>query len=342
MQVSPRWPHLDAAALQSQLHCCPGLIPIELDGARRQLHWQDLGQYHFYQGFYHKELALCQRVLAFDRAHPSKRFTTDLELLLTDVPLQNVIAPTGFIFHGGRCGSSLLSRVLAHSRAHLVWGEAQPHNALLALLSDAHHGMLTAEAEALTLFRHLLLAMGRKRLPTYGAHFIKWTSRQILAFAFIHEAFPTVPKLFLYRDPAAMLVSYLENSPAWAQDSANHHQPGTTADSMLEYYTAALASFFRAALAAPPATLQVLHYQQLRAENLPAILDFFGVMPSASALAAMQAQFHYSAKDARHWRPFVADEEAKATKITADIAAQVEITLRPLYRQLEARPRLVG
>lgn len=106
--------------------------------------------------------------------------------------------------------------------------------------------------------------------------------------------------------------------------------------------TAALASFFRAALAAPPATLQVLHYQQLRAENLPAILDFFGVMPSASALAAMQAQFHYSAKDARHWRPFVADEEAKATKITADIAAQVEITLRPLYRQLEARPRLVG
>ena len=342
-------PYLDDAALSHKLKHYPSLIPIEIDRERRQVVWQDIGQYHFYTGNYRRELPICQNVLALDRAKPRHRLRSALTFFAEERRWHEVIVPSGFIFSTGRCGSSLLTRVLAHTRSHLVWGEAQPHTILPEVLTDSYRQPIDHEAHNLLIYRNLLLAMGRKRVATHQAHFIKFTSFQIHFFDFIQRAFPAVPKLFLYRNPAAVLVSYLEGNPLWKQNTTSSLHTWLTGDpnitvpaqDRLRFYTDCLANYMRAALATPPERLQVLNYNQLCAENLPAILDFFSVSPSATELTAMQSQFHYSAKTTDHWQPFVADEQSKAAQVTPAIAAQVEEKLLPLYRQLEARPRLI-
>jgi len=113
------------------------------------------------------------------------------------------------IFNTGRCGSTLLAKVLARSRKNLVLSEAAPHNEVWQCLSEGPEGM--------TLYRNLLLAMGRTRGTNCEAHIIKFTSVSMVHFDFIRAAFPGVPALFLFREPRAVLSSYARRSFPWSE-----------------------------------------------------------------------------------------------------------------------------
>ena len=84
----------------------------------------DLDGYHCYEGFFHQSLV---SYLSLLKANPPYRVRTPVNIL-SDVQIPDAIHPTAFIFHAGRCGSTLLAKVLARSRANLVLSEVAAHN----------------------------------------------------------------------------------------------------------------------------------------------------------------------------------------------------------------------
>ena len=191
-------PKLTARQLAIEIAARPGLIPVEIDAAAQQVNWIDLNGYHCYEGFLDHALA----VYASLCRTPPATFTSDLDSLPYLAAQCDCLPPSGFIFHAGRCGSTLLVKSLARSRQNLVFGESLPHNQIWSALAGRKDG-------GLELYRSLLLLMGRRRLPAYKAYIAKFTSFHITLYPFIRDAFPGVPRLFLFRRPESIVESCL-------------------------------------------------------------------------------------------------------------------------------------
>jgi hypothetical protein len=173
-----------------------------------------------------------------------------------------------------------------------VFSEAAAHNLAWKILPECG-------SSAIELYRNLLLAMGRRRLASYRAHFIKFTSFNIRRFELIRAAFPDTPAIFLFRQPNAVLES-----------SARQVQPFLGQDVGLGriWYQAdtAFEDFCNAALALRDPKFRCLNYSGITPQNLPSILEFFRGEPSSPReLALMEAEFLWDAKSGRIPRRFV-------------------------------------
>jgi hypothetical protein len=293
----------------------PGLIPVHLDAVRRRALWMDLSGYHCYDGSFRRSLAAYATILAGAR-HPSEPWQCEssLDFLRSAAYGADCISPSGFIFHAGRCGSTLLAKVLARSQEHMVFGEGGPHNQIWDVISGDRHS-------APVLFRNLLLQTGRRRLPSYRAHIVKFTSFNVLQFEVIRAAFPEVPALFLFRKPAQILASYRRGNPGWMGRDIGVGTIWHSAE-------AAVASFFQAALGAGR-NLACLDYADLTPETLTGVLDYFRLDPCTEDLALMRGEFRWDAKANRMW----------STEPAADPESEFPVSreLQELYKELSAR-----
>ncbi len=114
------------------------------------------------------------------------------------------IQPTGFIFHMSRCGSTLVSQMLATLPDAVVISEASPLDWL------ARTTAIPEETRAMW-FRAMVSALGQRRWGGETRYFIKFDSMTVLALPFIRRVFPEVPWIFLYRDPEEVLMSQLRD-----------------------------------------------------------------------------------------------------------------------------------
>jgi len=296
---------LSQERLEDELAFREGLIPVDIDTDHGRISWVDLEQYHCYRGFFRDSL----QSWAALRGSNLDRFTSSLDVLDSIRIPSNSLSPTAFIFHAARCGSTLLAQVLARSRENMVFAEAAPHNQIWRAESPA------------TAYRNLFLAMGRRRLPSYRSHIVKFTSFNILKFHQIRAAFPRVPALFLFREPAAMLESYRRASPSWIGRELGVGR-------ILETPETAVEAFFRAALSIRDPHFRCLDYAQLRPESITSILKFLGLNPSPQELRLMAAAFAWDAKSGAVARPF--------TPRLPGAAAALPERLRGLYAELKA------
>ena len=293
--------HLSLKEIVAKLASCRGLIPIDLDVEKRELIWRDLGQFHNYEGFFSTSLAMFAQLKARGNQKETEDDPrTDLDVLESDEILSDCIYPSAFIFHAGRCGSTLLSKALARSRANLVFGEAEAHNKIWAAFTNDWQSEPVFGEEQRLLYRHLILAMGRRRLETHKYHVIKFTSTNILLFDLIRSVFPDVPAIFIYRKPEAILRSFINRPPGWyTTRSAPLKAFVAGIDSDLcesEFYHRAVTRFFSRALDAEKDGLRFLNYQRLTAENLPTILAALNIAADSDQLKLMQDQFEYDSK----------------------------------------------
>jgi hypothetical protein len=326
--------------LLSELRRRPGLIPVDIDTRTRRLHWLDLETYHVYEGFFHRGIERFEQLKQLRGGLPSHlRFVTDLSVLGDGQILTDSIYPTGFIFHAGRCGSTLLARILARDRRHLVVGESAAHNQVLLCLTNNGSVKLTPTVENKTVYRNLVLAMSRRRLPSHHAHFIKFTSFNILFFEFIRSVFPDVPAIFLYRKPAEVLASYTARPPGWFdsnQQALRRLLAKATAEECAEEDifaspANAVAAYFAAGLRAGESGTRCLNYDELTPGNLAAILKVLNLSPTVEQLTAMQSQFRFDSKADNRTAEFV-------RRRRLDVAPHVECSardrLKHLYDQL--------
>ena len=113
------------------------------------------------------------------------------------------VAPSAFIFHVSRCGSTLLSQLLSLNDRHIVLSEVPLLDTLLRL----PHGAETVADQSERAFQAALRLLSHKRTGHETHVFIKMDSWHILTYETIRQLYPTTPFIFLYRSPDAVVRS---------------------------------------------------------------------------------------------------------------------------------------
>lgn len=132
------------------------------------------------------------------------RHRTPLDTLERWAETSPGIAPTDFIFHVSRCGSTLLASLLGELPGALVLSEPPPVDSLVC--ADDRQPRLAPDRQA-ALLRGMMSALGQRRTSGQNQLFVKFDAWNALHFPLMRVAFPEVPWVFLYRDPVEVLVS---------------------------------------------------------------------------------------------------------------------------------------
>jgi hypothetical protein len=243
--------------------------------------------------------------------------------------------PAGFIFHVSRCGSTLLTWVLAALDESSVVAESV---ILDDILDGGKAAGLPAETTAARL-RGLLRTHARPARP--GRSFVKFDCDHLFHFELINRTFPTVPWIFLSRDPLEVVVSHarqrgLPMVPApgeMAKWEGFGHRP--MAELLDEYAAWKIGRIYDAAAAIHrPGTSLVINYRDLVTRLDEDILPFFGLAPNSAERKRIEASLQ---RDAKHPElTFKPDAANKKRAATPHQQAATERWARPAYERLEA------
>jgi len=251
------------------------------------------------------------------------------------------LAPTGFIFHMSRCGSTLAAQMLASLPQNIVISEASPIDAILRL--NSVHAAVTEEQRSLW-FKWLISAMGRKRTAEESHFFIKFDSWNMLDLDLITGAFPGVPWIFLYRDPVEVIVSQMRQRGAqMIPGSIGHILPDLNFHEMLqmtaeEYCARVLKRFCESVIekmqTGKGGKALLVNYRQLPQAVTSIIPEHFGVKYSADDIDKMNAAAKFDAKTPQ--MTFVSGSESKRGKASEAALRAAEDNVDVLYEKLES------
>jgi hypothetical protein len=234
--------------------------------------------------------------------------------------------PAGFIFHMSRCGSTLVARMLAALPGTDLVSEAAPLDAMvhLALRAD------WPEARRIAGLRAMVGALGRG--PSARV-IVKLNAWHALALPLFRAAFPQVPWLFLYRDPAEILASQMaergtELTPEIVPSRLYGIENGT--DYPAEVYCGMVLERIGAAALANSGGGLFVDHADLPGAVVGAILPHFGIAPDEAVGAALAP---VAARDAKHSaRPFT----ARTAAIDPAIRAAADAHLAETHARLKA------
>lgn len=155
--------------------------------------------------------------------------------------------PAALVFHISRCGSTLVSRMLAALPGHLSVSEAPVFDDLLRRLPDA------SDAQRIAWLRGAAAALAASQERTPERLFIKLDCWLIFHLPLLRRAFPDAALLFVHRDPVEVAVSLMRMpSLTLVRDVVTPAQLGLTEDARNaltreETIAAVLGAFFREA-----------------------------------------------------------------------------------------------
>jgi len=312
-----------AASAARQLGWLPARVRAE--GGALALDWRHFGAKRLTEPFYEDSAA------AIQAGDPDRLITTPLTDTAAWPARLPSLEPSGLIFHMSRCGSTLITQMLAACDANLVVSEAGPIDAVVR--ADL------APAQRIALLRAMAGALGQVRNAGETRYFIKLDSWHACALPLFRAAFPATPWVFIYRDPAAVMVSHTGRvgaqlvsdlvSPAFYGLDPGGQTWG------VDYYARVLGAICAAAAReyAGGGGLMV-NYSELPRALWTRILPHFGVAPSAPEVQRMAAAARFDAK--APGRRFEPDVAAKRLATTAAIEYAVERSLAEVYGRLEA------
>lgn len=251
------------------------------------------------------------------------RLTTIDELAALEPGLE----PDGFVLHMSRCGSTLVSQMLAAVPEYLVLSEPLLVNDVLRAPAP--------DGERIRRLRLAVAALGRPRTGSERGYVIKldpWATHDL---PLIRRAFPETPWLFLSRDPLEVLVSH-RRQPGYQMlpsvvSPALFGLDFMSAVSMPfeEYGARVLGATCRDALAYRDERSLFLDYRELPGAVYDRVLELFVLAAGPDATALMQAASRRDAKVPS--RPFAADTKAKADAATPALREAVDRWARPAY-----------
>lgn len=182
-----------------------GWLPIRLfprDGTV-WIDWIYRGDYAFREPFFREDAQALLRQpfnVAFRRYTPIQHAIDWFNRAgKPQAPLKALIG------HASRCGSTLVAQMLAHLPTHVVMSEPPMLDVLLSIRGRLPH---VTRAEQVLWLRTLMFALGQA--PGSEQHLIvKLDAWHVLDphYDLLAEAFPEVPKIFLYRHPVEIAAS---------------------------------------------------------------------------------------------------------------------------------------
>lgn len=260
---------------------------------------------------------------------------TPLQDLVDSPPIEDALAPDGFIFHMSRCGSTLVSQMLAAVPGTIAVSEPPPVDAVVRMTGMAPQpfGWQVRALQA------MVAALGRNRSGDARRYFIKTDAWHILALPLFRAAFPSVPWVFLYRDPIEVIVSQMRMSGMMAiPEILSPEMFGIDMADVIpspDYCSRVMAALCTAAVEGYGAGGGILvNYSELPDAVSGRLLDHFGIEPGADDLAAMTDATRRDVKNSD--QSFQPDAETKQREASPAIREAVGRHLAPVYAQLEA------
>jgi hypothetical protein len=257
----------------------------------------------------------------------------------------------GVIFHESRCGSTLIANALQamSPQQHRVYSEAQPEMAA-NLCGDSFQ--YCSKQQAAELLKDVIYAMSRTSDADEERLFIKFHSDNSRNLQVFQHAFPDTPWLFVFRNPAHVIVSQFKEgksiakcvrgmkdpSPQIVEILSSKGHVASTASREL-FCAATLASYCESALKSKERAPQLgtfVHYP-----DLPYILtedifpNKFGLVLSEEQTERVQSVCSmYSKASHGRARPYEDDSIAKERKVTPAIQQAANIFLQDSYQKL--------
>jgi hypothetical protein len=292
--------------------------------------WCHLGDLRFTKPFFAQTI---DRAMA----HPFNllfRRASPLETLSEQAP---ELRPAGFIFHMTRCGSTLVTRMLASLPAIVALSEPSPIDDVLR----APAGLPGVTADRIVgWLRAVTAALGRRRHKEQRDFVIKLDGWHALVLPLIRRAFPDVPWAFLYRQPVEVLGS-IDTIPPYQMvpggiDPAlvGLSRPQALAMPLERYAAVVLERICRAAIEHhAQANGLLIEYRELPDAVPERLVAHFGLDCDAAALARMREIARFDAKQPA--LTYVDDSEAKRRAASPEMHELADALLAPLYAQLE-------
>ena len=245
------------------------------------------------------------------------------------------IAPTGFVFHVSRCGSTLLAALLGRLPGALVLSEPGPVDSLLRA------GARLGRERQVRLLRAMISALGQARAPGQDRLFVKFDAWNTLQLPLVREAFPDTPWVFLRREPVEVLVSALARRGV-------HVSPGMLPPSLFGLAEADLADADAWAAKALGAIYRageahqalggglILDYRDLPKAAWTTVAAHFGIVPGQADIEGMRA---LSAGDPkRSGQPFQPDAAAKRAAASPAVRALAARWIAPEGARADQTP----
>ena len=322
------------------------LVPIAVDLRTQRFEFLDLGDATFREPFLSDTI---------DRVRADKPTSLNFEVDFDDferAAKRYQRAPDGFIFHVGRCGSTLLCNMLSESGEHLLMKEPEVVNELLAAWRRSPDENSRAKIEDLlaATIRYLLGSTGPIRVANYRV--LKFAAWNVCLARIIIRLFSATPAVFVYRSPLETVASLLFQPPQWfdlierprfIQSSffpTMREVPAETPLSPTTLFAHAWRSAADAALALPSERLCLIEYGELvrdAKDVIGRVLKHFGHSVDPSSLEVMAATRANYAKDP-FWRvPFNPQAEHRRPPLSRTQVAEVQTITANSWSRLEAR-----
>jgi hypothetical protein len=314
--------HIESAAQRHPDPACDlrSYTPINVYAQQDQMmiDWCQFDSLRFTDPFFEETIGECLK-------HPYSllfRPQTPLAELLAFARANPGITPDGFIFHMSRCGSTLITQMLASLPENIVLSEPGPLDPIIHADIDP--------ALKIEWFRAMVAALGQRRFADEAHLFIKFDSWHTLALPLIRAAFPDTPWLFVYRDPIEVMVSNLNSARPAMLAPVGGLAAGTTQE---EYCARVLGSFCEAAYHALDSQGLLIHYRELPEGVFTRIAPHFGLTLRPDQVELMRAA---SANDAKTpWMPFQPDSEDKRRQAKGRAIAMTAQWITPIYEKLD-------
>lgn len=312
-----------------------GWMPIRINwhGDEPFIDWVCAGDARFTEPFFDHTI---ERLLKKPFNLAFRRLTCIDALRLCATELPN-IKPTGFIFHMSRCGSTLVSRMLASLTQNVVISEASPLDWMIRANIRRPH---ITDEEHIDWIKWMVGVLAQKRAPQAQYFFVKFDAWHMLYFDLIERAFPNVPWIFLYRNPSEVLVSHEKQRGAGTIPGVIEHRiEGLSLEDAInfrseEYPAFVLAEICRAALTQRNANSKFVNYTQLPDFVYEELLRHFALEYSSDDIAQMNDAARYNAKTPKV--KFTGDTEDKRRTARGEIDAIAEKYFATIYEELEA------
>ncbi|MDQ1369376.1 MAG: hypothetical protein QOF20_1729 [Acidimicrobiaceae bacterium] len=262
---------------------------------------------------------------------------TTLDALADLAAARPGLMPSGLVFHTSRCGSTLVTQMLARLPSVLVMAEPGPLESVLAARSVAPD---LSEDQRADWFLWMVSALGQPRRPEHVHYVIKFDAWAVLQLPFIRSLFPDTPAIFLYRDPIEVLVSqaghrgYHMIPGCLPPELLGLHPAEATSMAPERYMATVLNRLLESVVASPEKGRPTLvHYRQLPGAVTDTIAPLFGIDLGPDGRTVVLEVADQDAKNPS--LPWVDDSEDKRRRATDALRLDVRQLVDPLYDDLE-------
>ncbi len=275
-------------------------IPYKLTGTTGQYscEWLYTGNEEYIEPFFSETIAKC-RLMAIN----SKPFraTSSLHVLPLWCTDMESIAPTAFIFHISRCGSTLIAQSLGLNPQHIVLAEVPFVDSVLRLTRADGLGDNAAIA---AIIKATFNFYGQNRNGVKNKLFVKTDSWHAHFMPLLRKLYPHTPFILLYRQPDEVIRSHQKRRGMQAvQGVVPDHllgiEPGITQNLTAdEHMTKVMEAYMHAFIsqAKHDPLMLLINYNQGIENIMKSFCSFTGILLNAEDRTQIQNRSRFNAK----------------------------------------------